>query len=240
MGRIRYLKPDFFKDDDLAEKPFWIRLLYAGLWNIADKEGRLEDRPKRIKVDLFPYDNVDIEKGLCALNEPKNSGRPYIQRYKINNEHYIQILKWHDHQKPHHTEKESVLPPAPPLYGKGNGEPTQSELEDKHLLNNGEKSVKDKQIPPTIEAVRSYCKERNNGINAETFVDFYTARGWMIGKNKMKDWRAAIRTWEQRRKEEQPVIPKMRVISQPFITPIDPKEKAKVAALIHETARKMK
>lgn len=59
MARIRYLKPDFFKDEDLAEHPFWIRLLFQGLWNIADREGRLEDRIKRINVDVFPYDNVD-------------------------------------------------------------------------------------------------------------------------------------------------------------------------------------
>ncbi len=54
------------------------------------------------------------------------------------------------------------------------------------------------QIPPTLDMVKAYCKERHNGIDAESFMDFYEARGWMIGKNKMKDWQAAIRTWEKR------------------------------------------
>lgn len=54
-------------------------------------------------------------------------------------------------------------------------------------------------IPPTVEEVNTYCAERNNGIDAQTFVDFYTAKGWMIGKNKVKDWRAAVRTWERSR-----------------------------------------
>ena len=54
-------------------------------------------------------------------------------------------------------------------------------------------------IPPSIETVSEYCKERKNGIQAKDFVDYYKARGWMLGKVKMKDWRAAIHTWENRR-----------------------------------------
>lgn len=53
-------------------------------------------------------------------------------------------------------------------------------------------------IPPTVDMVVAYCKKRNNGIDAQRFIDFYEARGWMIGKTKMKDWQAAIRTWERR------------------------------------------
>lgn len=51
--------------------------------------------------------------------------------------------------------------------------------------------------PPTVEEVRAYCRERGNSVNPETFVDFYTGKGWMVGKNKMKDWKAAVRTWEK-------------------------------------------
>lgn len=56
--------------------------------------------------------------------------------------------------------------------------------------------------PPTVDEVREYCQERGNGIDADAFVDFYVARGWMIGKTHMKDWKAAVRTWENRRKQE--------------------------------------
>jgi hypothetical protein len=55
---------------------------------------------------------------------------------------------------------------------------------------------------PTVDEVKAYCVERGNGIDAEQFVDFYEARGWYIGKNKMKSWKAAVRTWERRDKEE--------------------------------------
>lgn len=112
MARIRYLKPGFFKDEDISDLKFETRLLFEGLWNIADREGRLEDRPKRIKVEVFPYDDVDIEAGLVRLTLPKKiSKKPFILRYLGSDGlPYIQILEWHKHQKPHHTEQASIIP----------------------------------------------------------------------------------------------------------------------------------
>lgn len=54
--------------------------------------------------------------------------------------------------------------------------------------------------PPSLEDVRSYCSERGNSIDAQQFIDFYESKDWMVGKNKMKDWRACVRTWETRQK----------------------------------------
>ena len=56
--------------------------------------------------------------------------------------------------------------------------------------------------PPTVAEIESYCKERNNGIDAEWFYDFYQSKNWMVGKSKMKDWKASVRTWERRMKNE--------------------------------------
>ncbi len=56
--------------------------------------------------------------------------------------------------------------------------------------------------PPTLQEVAAYCMSRHNSVNPEQFIDFYTSKGWMVGKNKMKDWKAAIRTWENRDKKE--------------------------------------
>lgn len=53
-------------------------------------------------------------------------------------------------------------------------------------------------IPPTIDDVQTYCKERGNRIDAQRFVDFYSSKGWIVGKTKMKDWKASVRTWEKR------------------------------------------
>ena len=57
-------------------------------------------------------------------------------------------------------------------------------------------------IPPTVEEVKAYCEERHNGIDGQVFCDFYASKNWMVGKSKMKDWRAAVRTWESRRRDE--------------------------------------
>lgn len=70
-------------------------------------------------------------------------------------------------------------------------------------------------VKPTVEEVKAYCLERNNGIDAEAFISFYESKGWMIGKNKMKDWKAAVRTWERsRKKDDKPDKPKFDSFTQ--------------------------
>lgn len=60
-----------------------------------------------------------------------------------------------------------------------------------------ETKTKEKKIPPKQEEVIDYCKSRGKGVDPEKWFDFYTSKGWMVGKNKMKDWKAAVRTWEK-------------------------------------------
>lgn len=75
----------------------------------------------------------------------------------------------------------------------GNGTDIDKE-EEKDLINNKRKRF----TPPTVDEVRQYCKERKNQVDAERFVDFYTSKGWVIGKNSpMKDWKSAVRNWEK-------------------------------------------
>ena len=73
-------------------------------------------------------------------------------------------------------------------------------INNKELNINKKENIKEKFIKPTLEQVQEYCKERNNNVVPERFIDFYESKGWMVGKNKMKDWRACIRTWEQKDK----------------------------------------
>ena len=56
--------------------------------------------------------------------------------------------------------------------------------------------------PPSLEEIKNYCQERKNTINPQNFIDFYQSKGWMVGKNKMKDWKACVRTWESRSQDE--------------------------------------
>ena len=105
MARARNIKPSFFKNEELVELPFEQRLLFIGLWTLADREGRLECRPKRIKMEIFPADDVNVALGLDALVK---SG--FIQSYEFNGVKVIQILNFVKHQTPHGLEKDSDLP----------------------------------------------------------------------------------------------------------------------------------
>jgi hypothetical protein len=106
MARSRNIKPGFFLNDLLAEIEPLGRLLFAGLWTIADREGRLEDRPKKIKAAVLPYDDCDVDHLLNELSK-----RDFIIRYEVNGEKYIQIVKWEKHQNPHYKEVKSEIPP---------------------------------------------------------------------------------------------------------------------------------
>jgi len=129
----------------LAALPFEVRLFYEGLWCQADKAGRLQDRPSRLKVEIFPYDNVKIERCLDLLAKPKpSSGRPFIHRYASDGKRYIQILTWIDHQKPHHTEAESIIP----AYIASEREESTKEEKDIGTIKGTEK---EKQLDPSKE-----------------------------------------------------------------------------------------
>ncbi len=110
MARSRNIKPGFFTNDDLGEMEPLARLLFAGMWTIADREGRLEDRPKKIKAEVLPYDNCDAEDFLSSLAQ-----FGFIQRYEVAGKRYIQILAWGKHQNPHCKEAASTIP-APEGY----------------------------------------------------------------------------------------------------------------------------
>ena len=103
--RARNIKPGYFKNEDLADCDPMARILFAGLWCMADREGRLEHRPKRIKAELLPYDNCNVDKLLKQLSD-----KEFIQLYSVNNCNYIQILKFRLHQNCHIKEAASTIP----------------------------------------------------------------------------------------------------------------------------------
>ena len=108
MARARNIKPGFWRNEELVELPFQTRLLFIGLWNLADKEGRLENRPKKIKLEIFPADDVDISLEITRLSEAG-----LVKVYEADGKRCIEVVNFKKHQNPHHREAESELP-APP------------------------------------------------------------------------------------------------------------------------------
>jgi len=302
MARSRNIKPGFFTNEILAECDYASRILFAGLWTLADREGRLEDRPRRIKAGLMPYDSVDVDSLLCQLAE-----RDFILRYSVDGCDYIWITGFHCHQRPHHMEEPSKIPPPHGLENRYNHKPITKVQRDRILDRDGRKCVvcgalqklqidhivpvsrggtseddnlrvlckscneskgnreqsdieptsnrhrtdiepcetsvdplipdslllipssasasaeeeppisplasnrdgkpKTKRFkPPTVEEVAAYCRERSNGIDPQAFMDSNEAKGWLVGTTKtpMKNWKAAVRTWENQRKQSAP------------------------------------
>ncbi len=116
--RARNIKPNLFKNEILGTEDPFLTILFTGLWCLADKRGRLEDRPLRIKAEVFPYrDNLDVNGYLTVLER-----LGFIQRYVIDQVPYIQVLHFEKHQHPHHTEKESEIPPPPSIKSLKNNE----------------------------------------------------------------------------------------------------------------------
>ncbi len=114
MPRIRTIKPEFFKDEDLVEScNHQTRMFYVGLWLYADREGRLEYRPKYLKAEIFPYESADVPKMVNKLANPEIEDNPekvFLRVYAVGSKKYIQIIEFLKHQNFHKTEKASTIP----------------------------------------------------------------------------------------------------------------------------------
>lgn len=142
---------------------------------------------------LTQYQQAKAVKVLsnAGILETKKIGIPAKRYFLINEEAVLNIL---DYKK----SKNLIT-----------GDKKTSSQETKKLdCNNKESNKKENNkdnrvafTPPTFDEVSAYCRERQNSVDPEKFIDFYQSKGWMVGRNRMKDWKAAVRTWEKRSKE---------------------------------------
>ncbi|NUQ28008.1 MAG: hypothetical protein HOQ35_05785 [Acidobacteriaceae bacterium] len=114
MARIRTIKPDFFKHEDLfdleQETGLPVRIAFAGLWTVADRDGRFEWKPRTLTTDVLPHDPVDFAQVLQALET-----RGFLNTYEVDGRRYGVIPSWDRHQVINNRESQSVLPPPPQL-----------------------------------------------------------------------------------------------------------------------------
>jgi len=130
VARTRQVKPSFFVNEDMVELPFHTRLLFIGLLTIADRRGILEDRPKKIKMALFPADNLDVDQSLSELDRYN-----FIHRYEVDGAKYIHIVEFVKHQNPHRDEKPNDMPHPPYMNVAAIGQPS-----DQHDADTGQPS----------------------------------------------------------------------------------------------------
>ena len=172
-------------------------------------------------LSLKPTWNYSIEGlvGICmesrtsvvnALNELKKHGYVKVTKLMPNETESGRIEYVYDiYEKPQNVEKQGIEKQGIENLGLEFLGVEKQDIENQLQLNTNKlntnelegkqhaKRKSSKFVAPTVEEVKAYCDERNNGIDAQRFVDYYQARGWMTGKNRIKDWKACVRTWER-------------------------------------------
>ena len=192
MARRRMVSLDIIDTDKFLEMPTSSQCLYFHLLARADDDGFV-DSPKKIGKIVNCSDD-DLK--LLILKQfiiPFDSGVCVIKDWRIHN--YIQSDRYKETL--YLDEKANLKLEDNNMYtlciqSGGTGKVRLGK--DSIDYNKGTTSFK----KPTIDEITNYCKERKNTINPNSFYDFYESKNWLIGKSKMKDWKACIRTWEQR------------------------------------------
>ena len=218
MAERRMFAKTIIDSDAFLDMPLSSQSLYFHLSMRADDDGFINN-PKKIQRMIGASD--DDYKLLIAKNFiiPFESGIVVIKHWKIHN--YIQKDRYKE--TVYKEEKSLLITKTNNAYtldteciqdvyaletqdsiGKDSIEIDKSKdsidkdnVKRKEISNDISKREKSKFIPPTVEEVREYCLERGNKIDPEYFVAFYESKGWMVGKNKMKNWKMAIITWEK-------------------------------------------
>jgi len=195
MAQKRMFSLNVIDTDRFLEMPITSRLLYYELGMRADDDGFVDNWKKILMFTGLKEDDLKI---LIAKSFiiPFESGVIVIRHWRMNN--YLQ----NDRTKPTIYQDE--------LKQLGLDENNVYTLDtqcihsidkisiDKISIDKKENIKERKFTKPTLEEVKKYCEDRKNNIDAESFIDFYESKGWKIGKENMRDWKACIRTWEKR------------------------------------------
>ena len=230
MAERRMFAKTIIDSDAFLDMPLSTQALYFHLCMRADDEGFVNNPKKIMRMIGASEDDAKVLIGKKFII-PFDSGVIVIKHWRIHN--YIRA----DRLKSTNYEEERAM-----LDVKDNGSYTLCQSSDSQMSvtcpsnvsigkdrlgkdsidkNNKREIYKEKkstpirnQIPPTVGMVRAYCLERGNSVDAEKFCDFYASKNWYIGKNKMKDWQAAVRTWEKQGGKSDAVTKTMRDLSE--------------------------
>lgn len=212
MANRRMFSRDIVCSDHFLDMPSSAQALYFQYGLEADDDGFVSAPKKIIRLTNASEDDLKIliAKGFVI---PFDSGVVVISDWKINN--YLRKDRYTPTRFKAELEQLDTVDDRYQLHMTSNGIPISNRMVGitdtqvrlgkdsigKDSINNkGGKSSRF--TPPTVDEVRGYCLERGNNVDAQCFVDFYSSKGWYVGKSKMKDWKASVRTWEKRRQAD--------------------------------------
>lgn len=193
-----------WNDEPFSKAQAWIDLLL--LANHRDKKIGIDGKPVVISrgqfhtsinklSDRWMWDRKKVMKFLDVLESDE-----MLYQKRTTKGTTLTIANYEVYQDEGTTDGTAIGTTDGTTIGTAIGTQTRiKELNNEININNKDKSKRF--IPPTIEEVKTYCVERNNSVDPQTFVNFYESKGWYVGKNKMKDWKSAVRTWERARND---------------------------------------
>lgn len=214
MAERRMFAKSIVLSDAFLDMPLSARCLYFTLGMLADDDGFVGNPRSVMRQCGASQDDMSIllQKRYVLGFE---SGVIVIKHWRMNN--YLRTDRYHT--TTYIEEKENLVIDKKGAYTEKDknkaitdvGIPSGNQVVDGRYteVSIGKDSigkVNNKKntafVKPTLDEVKNYCLERNNSVDPESFIDFYESKGWLIGKNHMKDWKAAVRTWEKRNKGE--------------------------------------
>lgn len=218
-GYFAIIPADVRYDDDLIPNA---KLLYGEITALCRKEGYCWATNKHF-ADLYGTSEKTITRWISNLEEKGYIGTA-VQTFRyedgtVKKVRYIYL----DKNRANHPDK-SVLDHTDKNV---QDQPDKNVPYKSKVINNKVSNKKEgasRFTPPTIEEVKGYCIQRDNTIDPEAFIDFYESVGWKIGNKPMKDWQAAVRTWEKRRAEKHPK-PKLSEWEREFLESFEEDEK---------------
>jgi len=203
MAERRMFSKDITESDFFLDMPLSTQALYFHLCMYADDDGFLGGYRKIMRMcgasqneyDLLKIKNflIEFDDGVVVVKHWLMHNYLRKDRYRPTSYLREREMLFIKENKAYTLDETQGLPFGTPVgipvvdVGKGSI--------GKESIGNT-KTKRKAFTPPTLEEVTSYCKERNNSVECSRFIDFYAMKGWMVGKNKMKDWKAAVRTWE--------------------------------------------
>lgn len=218
MAERRMFAKTIIDSDAFLDMPVTARLLYYDLAMRADDDGFVNGPKKIMRIVGASQDDLSIL-ALRKFIIPFDSGVVVIKHWRIHN--YVRQDTYR--ATPYTKEKQQLTVGENKAYSLSVNAPStdcQRIVDDSSTQDSigkdsiGECSVieadkppRTRFTPPDLEEVKAYCSERGKGVDPVRFYDYNVARGWMIGKNKMKDWKAAVRTWERTNQPEQKTEP---------------------------------
>ena len=222
MAEKRMFTQKIIDSDAFLEMPTSAQALYFHLNMRADDDGFVNN-PKKItryvgaadddlKLLLLKRFVIGFDSGVIVIKHWRMHNTLKTDRYKPTDyQEELATLCLKDNKA--YTEKKPVLTDGTGLEPERKQDGTSLEPQiridknrlDKNRLDNEREADKPPRAPafkpPTVEEIAEYCRERNNGIDAQAFFDFYAGTNWFRGKTKIKDWKACVRTWERRDRE---------------------------------------